>query len=151
MPWTRDLAFMKVRRNTIARNLRIVGAVGAEGSESAARESFIRTVANLMCSSVSANMRGEDIGEVLEVENPELLAEAAAQGKGVLLLLAHMGNWELLTRLHRTLSRRRENRRFLPPAEQPHPQRASSPGTAGGWCAYVFETGQPPPCQRFPP
>ena len=41
--------FMKVRRNTIARNLRIVGAVGAEGSESAARESFIRTVANLMC------------------------------------------------------------------------------------------------------
>ncbi len=94
--------FMKVRRNTIARNLRIVGAVGAEGSESAARESFIRTVANLMCSSVSANMRGEDIGEVLEVENPELLAEAAAQGKGVMLLLAHMGNWELLTRLHRT-------------------------------------------------
>lgn len=94
--------FMKARRNTIARNLRIAGAVCAEESESAARTSFIRTVANLICSSVSTNMRGEDISEMLEVENPELLAEAAAKGKGVMLLLAHMGNWELLTRLHRT-------------------------------------------------
>ncbi len=94
--------FMKARSHMIARNLRIAGAAGAEESDSAARTSFIRTVANLMCSSVSANMRGEDIGEVLEVENPELLAEAAAKGKGVMLLLAHMGNWELLTRLHRT-------------------------------------------------
>lgn len=94
--------FIKGRRNTIARNIRIAGEVGAEESEAAARTSFIRTVANLMCSSVSANMRGEDIGELLEVENPELLAEAAAKGKGVMLLLAHMGNWELLTRLHRT-------------------------------------------------
>ncbi len=94
--------FMKARRNMIARNLRIAGAASAAESESAARTSFIRTVANLMCSSVSANMRGEDIGTVLETENPELLAEAVAKGKGVILLLAHMGNWELLTSLHRT-------------------------------------------------
>jgi KDO2-lipid IV(A) lauroyltransferase len=94
--------FMKGRGKTIARNLRIAGEVGAEGSETAARTSFVRTVANLMCSSVSANLRGEEIGRLLEVENPELLAEAAAKGKGVMLLLAHMGNWELLTRLHRT-------------------------------------------------
>lgn len=96
--------FLGARRKTIERNLRIAGACGAEESESIARSSFIRTVANLMCSSVSANMRGEDIGEVLEVENPELLAEAAAKGKGIILLLAHMGNWELLTRLHRTFA-----------------------------------------------
>lgn len=94
--------FMNGRRRTIERNLRIAGEVGAEEGEAAARTSFIRTVANLMCSSVSANMKGEDIGQLLEVENPELLAEAAAKGKGVMLLLAHMGNWELLTRLHRT-------------------------------------------------
>lgn len=94
--------FMKARRKMIARNLRIAGALGAEEAESAARTSFIRTVANLMCSTIYTNMRGEDISEVLEVENPELLAEATAKGKGVILLLAHMGNWELLTRLHRT-------------------------------------------------
>lgn len=35
------------------------------------------------------------------MENPELLEEAVAEGRGVILLLAHMGNWELLTRLHR--------------------------------------------------
>jgi lauroyl/myristoyl acyltransferase len=70
--------FLGARRKTIERNLRIAGVVGAEESERAARKSFIHTVANLMCSNVSANMRGEDIGEVLEVENPELLAEAVA-------------------------------------------------------------------------
>jgi KDO2-lipid IV(A) lauroyltransferase len=94
--------FLGARRKTIERNLRIAGVVGAEESERAARKSFIHTVANLMCSNVSANMRGEDIDEVLEVENPELLAEAVAKGKGVVLILGHMGNWELLTRLHRT-------------------------------------------------
>jgi len=94
--------FLGTRRKTIERNLRIAGVVGAEECEAAARKSFIRTVANLMCSNVSANLRGEDIGELLEVENPELLAEAVAKGKGVVLLLGHMGNWELLTRLRRT-------------------------------------------------
>ncbi len=111
--------FMKARRNMIARNLRIAGAVGAEESESAARTSFIRSVANLMCSSVSANMRGEDIGEVLEVENPELLEEAAAKGKGVMLLLAHMGNWELLTRLHRTFPEHVKIGGFYRPLDNP--------------------------------
>ena len=111
--------FMKARRNTIARNLRIAGAAGAEESGSAARESFIRTVANLMCSSVSANMRGEDIGEVLLVENPELLAEALAKGKGVMLLLAHMGNWELLTRLHRTFPKSAKIGGFYRPLNNP--------------------------------
>jgi KDO2-lipid IV(A) lauroyltransferase len=93
---------MKGRQKIVARNLRIAGVTGPEGSESEARLSFIRTTANLMCSSVSANVSGVDLGNLLEVENPELLEEAASKGKGVVLLLAHMGNWELLTRLHRT-------------------------------------------------
>lgn len=91
---------MSGRRNTIARNLRIAGMVGAEGSGKAARLSFIRTVANLICSSVSSNLREGDLGETLAIENPELLEEAVSKGKGVILLLSHMGNWELLTRLH---------------------------------------------------
>jgi KDO2-lipid IV(A) lauroyltransferase len=94
--------FMRARRNTIARNLRIAGAASAEESAGAARISFIRSAANLMCSSVSANMRSEEIGDMLEVENPEMLVEAAAKGRGVMLLLAHMGNWEMLTRLQKS-------------------------------------------------
>jgi KDO2-lipid IV(A) lauroyltransferase len=79
-----------------------VGAASAEESAGAARISFIRSAANLMCSSVSANMRSEEIGDMLEVENPEMLVEAAAKGRGVMLLLAHMGNWEMLTRLQKS-------------------------------------------------
>jgi KDO2-lipid IV(A) lauroyltransferase len=91
---------MSGRRNSITRNLRIAGMVDAEGSDEAARLSFIRTVANLMCSSVSAKSRGPGLADLFEVENPELLEDAVSKGKGVVLLLAHMGNWELLTRLH---------------------------------------------------
>jgi KDO2-lipid IV(A) lauroyltransferase len=35
----------------------------------------------------------------MEVENLELLKQALANGKGVVLLLSHMGNWELLSRI----------------------------------------------------
>lgn len=92
---------MKGRQKTIVRNLRIAleGQGTPEEIEAMAKESFIRTVANLLCSSVSAKAKGEDLGGLMEVENPEVLAGAIAKGKGVVLLLGHMGNWELLTRL----------------------------------------------------
>ncbi len=91
---------MRGRRNSITRNLRIAGMADVEGVDEAARLSFIRTVANLMCSSVSAKSRGPGLADLFEVKNPELLEDAVSKGKGVVLLLAHMGNWELLTRLH---------------------------------------------------
>lgn len=92
---------MKARQKTIARNLRIAldGGHTADEIAALAKGSFIRTVANLMCSSVSAKAKGGDLGELMQVENPEVLSEALAKGKGVVLLLSHMGNWELLTRL----------------------------------------------------
>lgn len=92
---------MKKRQKTIARNLRIAteGKYSPDEIDSMARRSFERTVANLLCSSVSAKAAGADLTDLMEVENPEVMAEALAQGKGVVLLLAHMGNWELLTRL----------------------------------------------------
>lgn len=93
---------MKGRQKTIARNLRIAGiAVGGASIEELAKRSFVRTTANLVSSSVAASLPPGELGEILEVENPELLEEAVAEGRGVILLLAHMGNWELLTRLHR--------------------------------------------------
>ncbi|QTN33447.1 hypothetical protein HZ994_14350 [Akkermansiaceae bacterium] len=92
---------MKGRQKTIGRNLRIAldGVHAEDEIGEMARASFIRTVANLLCSSVSAKAEGEDLGDLMEVENPEVLDEALAKGKGVVLLLSHMGNWELLTRL----------------------------------------------------
>lgn len=112
---------MKGRQQTIARNLRISGQwqPGGEELEVAARRNFVRTVANLMSSSVSKNLPPERYGEILEAENPELLEEAVAKGNGVILLLAHMGNWELLTRLHRTFSEDTKSGAFYRPLNNP--------------------------------
>ena len=92
---------MKKRQKTIARNLRIAteGKFTPDEIDVMAHRSFVRTVANLLCSTVSAKAPGKDLTELMEVENPELMKEALAEGNGVVLLLAHMGNWELLTRL----------------------------------------------------
>jgi len=41
-------------------------------------------------------VRGMDeFHDVIEIENRELMAEAAADSSGALLLMAHLGNWEL--------------------------------------------------------
>lgn len=92
---------VNLRKRIIVRNLRIAYApLGTAEVEKMARDSFIRSVANLLSSSISPKARGGKIEEMLEIENPELLEEACAQGRGVVLLLAHMGNWELLTRMN---------------------------------------------------
>lgn len=89
------------RRRIIVRNLRIACApLEMAEAEKMARDSFIRSVANLLSSSISPKAKGGKIEDMLEMENPELLEEACAQGRGVVLLLAHMGNWELLTRMN---------------------------------------------------
>lgn len=92
---------MKKRQKTIMRNLRIAteGKYSPDEIDVMAQRSFVRTAANLLCSFVSAKAAGQDLTELLEVENPEVMAEALAKGNGVVLLLSHMGNWELLTRL----------------------------------------------------
>ncbi|HXG37805.1 MAG TPA: lysophospholipid acyltransferase family protein [Bacteroidota bacterium] len=40
--------------------------------------------------------RPETIKEVARIENPELVKELHGRGKGIILLTAHFGNWELL-------------------------------------------------------
>ncbi len=107
---------MKARQKTIARNLRIAGiADGSVSVEELAKQNFIRTTANLVSSSVAAKLRPGDLSKILEVENPEVLEEAVAEGRGVILLLAHMGNWELLTRLHRLFPKNRKSGAFYRP------------------------------------
>jgi len=36
------------------------------------------------------------INEIIDIANPDLIREAHARGKGIILLTAHYGNWELL-------------------------------------------------------
>ena len=107
---------MKARQKTIARNLRIAGVGdGTMAIEELARQNFIRTTANLVSSSVATTLPPEELGEIIEVENPEVLEEAVAPGRGVIILLAHMGNWELLTRLHRFFPKGTQSGAFYRP------------------------------------
>lgn len=55
-----------------------------------------------------ARMRPEDVRRLVDMENFEYLAQARAQQKGVIIITAHFGNWELggaiMTALGFTLS-----------------------------------------------
>lgn len=92
---------MKKRQVTIFRNLRIAldERHSLEEIREMARESFVRTVANLLCSSASEGATRAQIGDMMRIENPEVLHAAVKKGKGVVILLGHMGNWELLTQI----------------------------------------------------
>lgn len=92
---------MPSRRNTTIRNLRIAFAGEKSLGEihQLGRETFRRTGANLISAAHTARLPAEKLGHVLRLENRDLLENALAGGKGIVLLLAHMGNWELLSRI----------------------------------------------------
>lgn len=93
--------FMPQRRRIILRNLRIAFAGEKELPElrRMARASFRRTAANLISAAHTARLPAARLGEVIHIENIGLLEDALAGGRGVVLLLSHMGNWEILSRL----------------------------------------------------
>lgn len=89
------------RRKLVMRNLRIAFAGEKSPAEldALARENFRRTGGNLISVAHTARVKPERLAKVLRVRNLDLLENAFAQGKGVVLLLSHMGNWELLSRM----------------------------------------------------
>jgi KDO2-lipid IV(A) lauroyltransferase len=93
--------FMPLRRKIILRNLRIAFAGEKDRTElqHMAKASCRRTGGNLISAAHTARLAPEKLGEVIHIENLELLEQALAAGQGVVLLLAHMGNWEILSRL----------------------------------------------------
>ncbi len=96
--------FMHDRRQIVLRNLRIAfhGEHDLPTLRVMARKSFQRTSANLLSALHTAALPADQIDSVVTVENPELIEEALRHGPGVVLLPCHMGNWEILTRIHRS-------------------------------------------------
>lgn len=92
---------MPKRRLAVIRNLRV--AYGSEMKMAEimklARASFRRAGGNLLSGAHTATLPPDKLSEVLRIENVELLRESTDKGRGVVLLLSHMGNWELLSRL----------------------------------------------------
>lgn len=89
------------RRQVVMRNLRIAtgGTKTREEIISLARGSFRRTGANLITVAQTAQVPADQLGKVVRLKNRELLVEALEKKKGLVLLLTHMGNWELLSRI----------------------------------------------------
>lgn len=92
---------MPARRTTILRNLRIAfgDRKSPEDLRALAMASIRRSGANLISAAYTARLPKARLQQVMEVDNRELLEQAIAEGRGVVLLLSHMGNWELLSRL----------------------------------------------------
>ena len=90
--------FSARHRRIVERNLRIAfaGEKSPEELNALAEEVFRRAGANLIASLCTASLEPEALNRVVEIENGEILTEALASGKGVIGVMAHMGNWEAL-------------------------------------------------------
>lgn len=93
---------MSDRRQVAIRNLRIVYGHSRSPQEirALARKTFRLSGLNLTSSISASTLSTEELLDRVEVEGRDHLINAKAQGNGCILLLAHMGNWELLTQLH---------------------------------------------------
>lgn len=113
--------FMKVRRQIVLRNLRIAfhGEHDLPTLRVMARDSFRRTGANLLSALHTTGLSADDIDKVVTVENPELVTEALARSPGLVLLPCHMGNWEVLTRIHRSFPKGHANGALYRPLNNP--------------------------------
>ena len=100
---------LKRRRVIVRKNLEIVNAWMEESGkvesgkveslEAQVRELFQRSGANLLAGFPLSRLRPEQMEAHLEIEGMEHAREVLAQGKGVIMLLAHMGPWEVLAHL----------------------------------------------------
>jgi KDO2-lipid IV(A) lauroyltransferase len=86
------------RRRVVARNLRIAFADEKTPAELRAltSEVFRRTGANLLCSLRTGDMGERSLARAITVRDEHVYREALARNKGVVIVLAHMGNWEAL-------------------------------------------------------
>ena len=97
--------FMKSRRRIVLRNLRIAlhGEYDLPTLRTMTRQSFRRTGANLISALHTAGVSARKIDQIVTFENVELLEETLRRSPGLVLMPCHMGNWEILTRVHHLL------------------------------------------------
>ncbi len=86
------------RRRIVERNLRIAfaGEKSAEELRELAAELFRRSGANLLGSLRTAGMEEPALSRIVVLRDEAVYHAASARGKGIVLVVAHMGNWEAL-------------------------------------------------------
>jgi KDO2-lipid IV(A) lauroyltransferase len=90
--------FLSGRRRTVMRNLRIAFAGEKTSQELSAltSEVFRRSGANLLSSLRTVKLKDAQLTTVVDLCDEAIFHEAVARGRGVVMVLAHMGNWEAL-------------------------------------------------------
>jgi Kdo2-lipid IVA lauroyltransferase/acyltransferase len=119
---TRAACFPVHRRRIVLKNLRIAfaGEKNLPELRELARQSFRRSVANLVSAVHTAHMDYEDLRACVELENPELAESTVQRGNGMLLLPPHMGNWEILSRFNHLFPAGHEVGAFYRPLNNPY-------------------------------
>ncbi|MEO0509051.1 MAG: lysophospholipid acyltransferase family protein [Verrucomicrobiota bacterium] len=106
---------LKRRRDLVRKNLSIIhewmyeskpDALPSMEMEEQVREIFMRSGANLFCGFSMSKMEPERLSRYLKIEGHESLVEGFSAGGGVILLAAHMGPWEAMTNLCKSLASR---------------------------------------------
>lgn len=92
---------MPLRRETVIRNLRIVygNQLDLTKVNTLTRMTFRFSGANLISSIPASIMPPSELIDRVDIQGRENLQDAIKQGHGCIFLLAHMGNWEILTQL----------------------------------------------------
>jgi KDO2-lipid IV(A) lauroyltransferase len=118
-----DLAWrmMPRRRKTVTRNLRIAfaGSKTPEELEKLVRETFRRTGGNLVSVTHTARLSKNRLSKIVELKGTEHISAALAAGRGVVVIIPHMGNWEVLSRLHIFLPEKPRSGAFYRPLNNP--------------------------------
>lgn len=114
-------AIMPQRRKTVMRNLRIAFAGEKDGSElhDMMKQTFRRSGGNLISAAHTSRLSPEQLAEVMTIQNFQLLLDALSEGKGVVLLLSHMGNWEVLSRMIHLFPKGAKTGAFYRPLNNP--------------------------------
>ncbi len=112
---------MSSRRQIVLRNLRIAFYPEKPLPElrQMVRTTFRRTGANLFSALHSSQLSAAEVSEIVTLENPELVSEVLSRRFGVVLMPSHMGNWEILTRIHHKFPPGHRNGAFYRPLNNP--------------------------------
>ena len=92
---------MPKRRKTIQKNLQIVANYTStiELSPELAKTVFQRNIANLSCSLKTYGMQPAQLSDYVVIRIDAAFEQAIQDNKGAILCLAHMGNWEILSKI----------------------------------------------------
>jgi len=90
------------RKKMVIRNLRIAfgDQLSLDEIHTLCRKTYWRTGANFIAALKANTMEPEDLHKCMEITGVENLHAARKDNVGFILLLAHMGSWEILVQMH---------------------------------------------------